>query len=101
MSGRTTCIEHHVAEGWEELDRGICPACGTPVSWDAGTDRWVPDPGLVVLVVDIDAVSELIPDPYTPTPTQELVGRQVGLYYETLCDDCGRSYGEHDLDVEH
>ena len=46
---------HFVPEGWEDTDRGICPACGQTVRWmaydDEGGGRWEPDGTLTVLVV--------------------------------------------------
>lgn len=41
---------HFVPEGWDDLDRGICP-CGEIVVWDEATDRWNPDRSMVVLVL--------------------------------------------------
>lgn len=41
---------HFVPEGWEELDRGICP-CGEVVAWDEKAEVWVPDRSLRVLIL--------------------------------------------------
>jgi len=31
--------QHFVPEGWEDLEKGICP-CGTVVQWDRVNERW-------------------------------------------------------------
>ena len=55
---RPTCIEHHVAEGWDELNRGVCPACGTKVVWDEEVEVWVENPHLVVIVLTPEEVEQ-------------------------------------------
>lgn len=44
-------LEHFVPEGWEELDRGICPKCGQTVAWDEAAEKWRVDATLTVLVL--------------------------------------------------
>lgn len=50
---------HFVPEGWEDLDRGICPVCGTPVSWNSEAEVWDFDPTLRVLVLEPHEVERL------------------------------------------
>jgi len=53
MSG-TTCTPgaHYVAEGWEELNMGICPRCGTAVYWNETSETWDPDTNIRVLLLE-------------------------------------------------
>lgn len=61
---------HFVPEGWEDLDRGICPGCGLTVSWCAegvesplAPEGWYHDETLTVLVLTEDEVRWLAEDP--------------------------------------
>ncbi len=53
---------HFVPEGWEELNRGICP-CGEVVTWNGPSDQWVPDRSMKVLVLtgqELSRIDEII-----------------------------------------
>ena len=49
--GPRTAYDHFVPEGWDEINRGICPRCGKPVSWNEAIDQWMHDPTLTVLIL--------------------------------------------------
>lgn len=58
--------EHCVPEGWEDLNRGICPWCGRTVEWDERLDDWVLDGKLVVLVLrewEVDEIRQAVTQP--------------------------------------
>lgn len=57
--GPTTGNDHYVPEGWDELERGICPRCGQTVRWDETTDAWVVDDSLTVLVLTEDEIEKI------------------------------------------
>ena len=42
--------DHFVPDGWDDLERGLCP-CGEAVTWDHVSERWEADDLLVVLVL--------------------------------------------------
>lgn len=53
-------VAHFVPEGWEDLDRGICPGCGCTVTWNHHTAEWVLEPALTVLVLGQGEIEVLI-----------------------------------------
>lgn len=52
--------EHYVPEGWDELDRGLCPHCGQTVTWNEEAERWDLDPTLTVLVLTKDEFDKVL-----------------------------------------
>lgn len=59
---RTELHDHHVPEGWEDADRGICPRCGQVVTWDQESEEWRPDLTAVVLVLSASEYAHLRSD---------------------------------------
>lgn len=56
--------DHYVPDGWDGIERGICP-CGEAVTWDAEVDRWEVDRTLVVLVLTHDETLAIL-NPHDP-----------------------------------
>lgn len=74
---------HYVPEGWEELDRGVCP-CGELVRWDEAAERWIPDRALRVLVLT-EAEAETL-RAAAPADLALTVARQL-ILNESIEDD--------------
>jgi hypothetical protein len=71
---------HYVPEGWEDLNRGICP-CGEVVFWSEGLDQWLPARAFRVLVLTPDEITALRRS-QMPTLLKEQIEQQLDLQDE-------------------
>lgn len=91
--GAITGEDHFVPEGWDELDRGICPRCGRTVLWNPATEKWEADESLVVLVLldgevkAIDNALDWLSMRAEPARNAEFARDQVQRQYELNRDE--------------
>lgn len=99
---RVTCLDnsHFVPEGWEELDRGVCPRCGSTVVWEASSDLWREDASLRVLVLTAVETRTLTVLAGMHPALLNQIGSQIGLQDDAQWEHDQQRLGVDELDRE-
>lgn len=82
MHTAITGPDHFVPEGWDDLNRGICPRCGLTVVWNPEVEQWLPSDDLVVLVLHREEFQKIRDEGLGFEELEPLLDSMEGLSYD-------------------